>query len=275
MKRNLYTRTLGKQSAKFISELVHSNQDIFTLDDACKIYGRSRQETSDFLRNLVNRGIIARVKSGTFLILKMGQENTQLSNWPILARTLAGTEHYFISHYSAMRLLGMTTHALANVTITITKKIKVKKVNNISYQFIYSKPEHFWGNFEHWITKHEKIQMSDLERTILDGLERPDLCGGIKEIVRGIWIKQKEIDWDKLMQYSEKYHTISAIKRLAYILDMLDIGTSYLPKFEEILSSKKDYILLDPDGPKIGKYVNHWHIRLNIDIDELKSSVWS
>ncbi len=269
-----FNKTLGSISARVIYALIARGKDIFTLDDALEIYGRGRQETTHFLRDLVNRGVLARIKSGVFIILKMGQENTQLSNWPIIARILGGTENYYISHYSAMRLHGMTTHPLTIVIITMPKKRAAKKIQDVSYQFIYCKPSHFWGICELWVTKQEKVNVSDLERTFLDALERPDLCGGIKEIVRGIWSKQNQINWNKLVEYSKKYHTKAAVKRLGFILEMLQLGNDNLSWLENVISTGKDYILLDPDGDKLGKHLSRWRIQLNMNIDELKASVW-
>lgn len=81
-------KTLGTVSSELIIKLIEKSKDIFTLHNACEIYGKGRQETSDLLGDLVNRGVLVRIKSGVFLILKVGQEATQLSNWPLIARAL-------------------------------------------------------------------------------------------------------------------------------------------------------------------------------------------
>ncbi len=273
-KKNTKPKTIGPISSKMLQGLFAKGKIIFTLDDACEIYGRERQETTYFLRDLVNRGVLARIKSGVFLIVQMGQESTQLANWPIIARVLAGKNEYYISHYAAMRLHGMTTHPLMNVILTLSKRKPTKQVHNIQYQFIYSKSDHFWGTTQLWVTKQEKVCVSDLERTILDGLDRPDLCGGIKEIARGIWAKQKKIDWVKIVNYAKKYHSKAAVKRLGFILECLNLGLDYVSQLEEIISSKKDYILLDPNGAQMGNYLSRWRIRINMNKDEITASVW-
>jgi predicted transcriptional regulator of viral defense system len=215
--KSTYTKTLGSVGAKFINELKSQGKAVFTLDEASSLYGREKHETIKFLGELIQRGVLARIKSGVYLVLQMGQEDTQLNNWPVIAHYLAGTKNYVLSHYSAMRLHGMTTHPLMDVFITRFERQRAKKINNITYHFIYSKPVHFWGFSARWITKQDKVFVSDLEKTLLDGLERPELCGGIKEVVRGIWVKQNEIDWAKLVQYSENFRTKASVKRLGYI----------------------------------------------------------
>lgn len=268
------SKTLGPISAQLVQELIAASKTIFTLEDASRIYGKSKQETSSFLRDLVNRGVLIRIKSGTFLVSQYGQELTQLDNWPLIAKALTEPNEYFISHYSAMRLHGMTTHPLMHVFITMHKRKLAKRVHKLVYQFIYCKKPHFWGITEEWITKQEKIYVSDIERTILDGLDRPDLCGGIIEVVRGIWSKQKQIQWDKLAEYAINYHSKAAIKRLGYILEVLKLDEKCILFLKNQLVSNRDYILLDPNDEKKGKYLSKWKLQINMNISEIQASVW-
>lgn len=266
--------TLGPVSAYLLKELSKRDGPFFTLDQASAIYGREPNQTAKFLSSLIKRGVLARVSAGVYLVLQPGQEDVQLSNWPLIARVIMGSDDYFLSHYSAMRIHGMTTHSLVDAYITVSKKRAVKTVGNITYHFIYCKSGDFWGWGDYWATKQQKIYVSDIQKTLLDGFERPDLCGGIKEIVRGIGIKHKEIDWDKMVKYAENFRTKAAVKRLGFILEMLEIGMDHLPSLEKIIAAAEDYIFLDPSGSKEGKYCGRWRIRLNMNVEELKSSVW-
>lgn len=275
MKPKLFlSKTLGPVSAEFINELLRRAKVIFTLDDAASVYGLGKHQTGKFLSTLIKRNIIVRLKSAVYLILLAGQENIQLSTWPVIARELAGANDYCISYYSAMRLHGMTTHSLIDVYIKMSKRRNIKLINNINYHFIFAKPENVWGNSIYWVNKQDKIFVSDLERTILDGLDRPDLCGGIKEVIRGLWVKHQVIDWDKLVTYAEKFHTKAAVKRLGFILELLGLGNSCLPILTNLIASAKDYVLFDPNGLKEGRHLSRWGVRLNMHIEELKAGVW-
>ncbi len=266
-----YEKTLGPKSSELITQLTEKGKEVFTLSDAREIYGKGQQETIGLLRDLVQRKILARIKPGIFLILKIGLETTQLSNWPLIARTLVGQNPYYISHYSAMRLHGLTTHPLTKVFISVLKRKKSKRVQNIFYQFIYIKPDKFWGISDIWVNWQEKVKISDIEKTILDGLDRPDLSGGIKEVSHVIAASAKKIDWTRLMEYASRYPKASAIKRLGFILEVLNLNT-HLPNIEQIIHNKEDYILLDPNGKKAGKYLKRWRIKINMNIDEIKAS---
>ena len=273
-KELMATRTMGAVSAKFLGTLQKRGKTIFSLAEAKEIYGKNRYATGDFLSDLVKRGLLARIKAGSFLILQAGHENTQLKNWPIIARELAGKDPYFISHYSAMRLHGMTTHPVLTVFLTVSKRKPEKVLSGIAYHFIYSKKKHFWGGTTHWATKQDQVEVSDLERTVLDGLDRPDLCGGIIEIARGIWEAQRKVDFKKLSRHAKKFRTQAAVKRLGFLLETLNIASNAIPSLLKCIASAHDYVLLDPQGRKKGKYLRRWRLQLNLNLEEIKESVW-
>ena len=268
------SKTVGPVSAAFIANLQQRGKTIFSTAEAMEIYGKNRYATGDFLSDLVKRGILARVKAGVFLLLQAGSEDTQLRNWPVIARELAGGDPYFISHYSAMRIHGMTTHPLNHVLLTTLLRKNKKTLSGIAYNFIYSKKEHFWGDTSYWATKQEQVRVSDPERTLLDGFDRPELCGGITDVARGIWAAQKKIDFKKLGQYAARFRTKAAVKRLGFVLETLKIEPDLLPGLIKLIRQAGDYVILDPQGPKEGKHLKRWRIRVNLDPEELKASVW-
>ena len=268
------SKTVGPVSATFITRLQQRGKTIFSVAEAMRIYGKNRYATGDFLSDLVKRGILARIKTGVYLLLQTGNEDTQLRNWPVIARELAGKDPYFVSHYSAMRIHGMTTHPLNNVFLTTLKQKNKKTVSGISYNFINSKREHFWGDTSYWATKQEQVRVSDPERTLLDGFDRPELCGGITDVARGIWASQKKIDFKKLGQYAARFRTKAAIKRLGFVLETLKIAPDLLPGLAGMIGEARDYVTLDPQGPKEGKHLKKWRIQVNLDPEELKASVW-
>ncbi len=265
---------MGPVSAKFIATLQNNGKTIFHLDEAQEISGKHRAAVVDLLRDLVERGILARIKSGTFLILQTGNENTQLSNWPVIARELAGKDPYFISYYSAMRIHGMTSHPALQVYLTTPKRKTDKVIRSIAYHFVYSKKEHFWGTMTHWATKHDQVQVSDLERTILDAFDRPELCGGITDVVRGLWAVQKKINTERLVRYARQFRTKAVVKRLGFALEVLDCAVDAIPALGSLIAGAKDYVLLDPQAGKEGRRRKRWRIRENINTGELKAGIW-
>ena len=144
-------KTLGKVSAHLLQALLKKGKTTFTLDEALGHTASGYPVTVNLIARLVKRGLIARIKNGKYLILQTGAENTQLKNWPIIAREIVAPHPYFISHYSAMRLHAMTSHVTLDVYITTPVRTPNKKLQDIRYHFIFSKKKHFWGLPCWWI----------------------------------------------------------------------------------------------------------------------------
>ena len=256
-----HLKTLGPISAKFVSALKQKGQNIFTLKEAQDLLRKNSREATQFISDLIKRQIVYRLNRGTYLLFETMQESTQLGNWPLIAKALVTNSDYYISYYAAMRLHGMTMHALTEVQITLPKRCRDKEIYHIKYHFVYMKPEYFWGIEQKWVSKQEKVKVSDLERTILDCLSRADYCGGLIEVVKGFTSIYAKINWDKLIEYSYQYANKAAVKRLGYIAESLDIGSTYLPKLHEVIVDAQDYVLLDPIGEKKGKYHKKWYLK--------------
>jgi len=140
------------------------------------------------------------------------------------------------------------------------------------FRFIASAKYGFFGLMDHWVTKQEKVRISDPERTILDGLRLPEYCGGLTELAKGLWIRKPSLKADKLVDYALRMDVGAVIRRLGYLMELYDIGT---PVDRDRLRDKltDTYASLDPLMPAEGKYLRRWRLRLNVPSDELLSTV--
>jgi predicted transcriptional regulator of viral defense system len=258
-------RTLGKVSASLISRLYDENKPVFTISDARKILNKDYNQTTDLLSELVKRKVLSRLKGGKFLIIpqEVGNVDGYLGNWFVAASEVVNSPDYYIGFYSAMNHWGMLTQPLLKVFVVTPKRQIVPMQLKDSLTFVYMKEKFIWGINQEWVTQTQKVRISDLEKTILDGLLYPQHCGGITEIAKGIWITRDKIDYDKLGRYVGKYCKNVVAKRLGYILEILEIHTHSLLSF--LKQYVKDrYDLLDPTMPNTIKNKNTWRLIDNI-----------
>lgn len=61
--------------------------------------------------------------------------------------------------------------------------IRSQIIQGTEFRFVRSKLKDLFGITEMWVDKSEKIRVSDLERTLLDGLKQPAYCGGFKVVL--------------------------------------------------------------------------------------------
>lgn len=269
-------KTLGIVGAHLMSSLYESGRVIFTVDDIEEITGLNSNAAMKLAYELIKRNIISRLKPGKYIIIpqELGEDVTYIGNWYVAAREIVKSSHYYISHYSAMDIHNMVTHPITKVFVTTPKQEykKQRTVGNTAFEFIYMGAKYIWGVKKIWVTKSEQVRVSDIERTVIDCLYRPKYCGGVLEIVKGLWMKKQEIDFEKLLDYAIRFKKIVVTKRLGYILESLSLqDTGDLAKLRTRINNK--YYVLDPLLPTKDTYKNSWKLIVNISPEEMKKNV--
>lgn len=67
------------------------------------------------------------------------------------------------------------------------------------------------------------VCIADQEKTLIDCIDKQQYAGGISEVAKGLWEAKKEIDFEKLIEYAIKMENKSLLKRLGYLLDLLNL----------------------------------------------------
>ncbi|PIV38829.1 MAG: hypothetical protein COS29_05890 [Candidatus Omnitrophica bacterium CG02_land_8_20_14_3_00__42_8] len=271
-------KTLGAVSANLISSLYKLNKTIFKLQDIEAITGLKENAASDLAGKLIKRNIISRLKQGKYIIIpqEIGKDSKYIGNWYVAAREIVNSPDYYISYYSAMDMHNMVTHPVTKVFVNTPKQEykKQKIAGGVIFEFIYISSKNLWGIKNFWVTKSEQVKVSDIERTIIDCLYRPQYCGGILEIAKGLWMQKQKIDFNRLFNYAVRFDRIVVIKRLGYILESLGLKDAcYLNKLKSKINNK--YYTLDPLLNAVETYKNLWKCIANISPQEIKQAVHS
>lgn len=268
-------KTLGPLAARLVATLYSNNRPIFHSQEAADILN-GRATATKVLAQLIKHGVVVRLKPGSFRLVpfELGFEREYLGNPYIVARELAlhanqGTnEAYYLSHGSAFDLHQMVTQPQLVVYVSSPKMIRSLTIQGTEFRFVRCKPQHLFGLTQIWVDKNEKVCVSDLERTLLDGLKQPAYCGGFSEVAKGFSIKHQAINTKKLIEYAIQLDVGVVIRRLGYLMELYQIGESTQWEFlQSRLTST--YQLLDPDLPPEGRHTVKWRLKLNIPQDEL------
>lgn len=266
------SKTLGPQSAHLVETLHERRHTLFALPEVMEITGLRPPSARSFMRALVQRGVAARLRSGLYNLVpfELGKERDYLGNPYVVARELLRGHDYYLSHASAMDIHGMTTQPQLVVYATTTKLARKRTILGTEFRFVRCPASRFFGFTEHWATKEEKVLVSDIERTVLDGVRIPKYCGGITEVAKGFWMRRAAIDVKKLVDYALQLDFGSALGRLGYLMEILEIGSK---SDRESLRWKigTAYVPLDPVLPREGKFLARWRLRLNVSADEIRS----
>lgn len=230
----------------------------------------------ELLSDMTRRGLLMRLKEGVYYIIPYEQDSELfIPDWHLAAECLAGNAQYYIGYYSALQIHNLITQPSLKEQIVVSKRIRPSeiKIKDVRFQFIYHNEKYFFGKQKIWIDSFNKVSCSDLEKTFIDCLFKPDYAGGIVETAKAIYASRDKIKWDKLLDYAIKFDSQAVIKRLGFILEMLGIGQEITNDLQKIKSSS--YALLDTELPQTGKRISRWSIQQNLETETIRSAIYT
>ena len=265
------------QASLLLERLHEQKLTAFTTDQAY----HALPETSEIvikrlLGKMTSRGLLMRVKEGLYHIIPYEQDaKTFMPDWHLLAQYLVGDAKYYIGYFSAMAIHSLTTQPALKEQIVVSKQIKptTQRIKDIPFQFIYHNDEHFFGEKKTWIDSYNRVICSDLEKTIIDSLFKPSYAGGITEIVKAIAKSKDKINYQKLYEYAKKFNSQAVIKRLGFLLELLEINHPAIEMLQRLRTNS--FVLLEPGYPKEGKTISRWAIQQNIDTESILSPIYT
>jgi len=263
-------KTTRSRMASLIVGLYESGRTIFTTAEAAQITGLTIPLTSSLLHKARKRGLVSQLKRGLFVIVppELGRSAEYSGNPYLVTRYLVDDAPYFLSHATAMELHRMVTQPQFVIFVSSTKRIPQQTLHGTQFRFVLIKPNDFFGNTKHWVTKQESVEISDIERTILDGLRHPGYCGGVTDVAKGLWMRHSDMRVAKLIEYAKRLNFGSIYRRLGYLLELFGIATE--AELQSLRNTLTDtYVPLDPSLPNEGSHLAKWRLRLNIPPEEL------
>jgi predicted transcriptional regulator of viral defense system len=259
---------LGSMELKLILTLEEEGKRIFSTADAYRILKSSRDSVNSALYRLRMKGRIEEIERGKYLLIpsKAGYRGKWAEVPFIVASKIV--EPYYIGFASALNYWGMTEQVPGTVFVVTTKRKRNLEYGSVKFKFVTFSNKRFFGIVEGEIDD-EKFKISSKEKTIADGLIYPKYCGGLDEVVKGIWESQDELDFVKVWDYSNEMKNESAKRRLLYILNILGIKKAYRERPDV---PPKGLMWLDPNGPKKAlEYSKEYGLIINRTKDELLS----
>jgi len=178
-----------------------------------------------------------------------------------------------ISHWSAMHHHGLTEQVPRDVFVLTTTgawipRSRVKQghasgssaVGDTTYRFVQIRPDRFFGDAKVWVGD-ARVSVTDLERTLLDGLSMPQHCGDFAEVIHAFRVGMERLDIERITEYAIRLGVTTA-KRLGWVLDAQGVPPAKLAKLRAL--PIKGYGTLDPTGPRRGPCNRRWMSQENL-----------
>jgi len=144
----------------------------------------------------------------------------------------------------------------------------------LRFRFITLTPYKFFG-IQTVTIEDQLVRITTSSKTLVDGLDRPELCGGIVELAKGL--KRYAGDganstgvalWAQLTADAQRLGNRTVFKRLGYLVEVLGLGVGeWLDRWRAEISPGET--LLDPRYGRRGSYHAGWNLRLNVNEEQL------
>ncbi len=239
-------------------------EEVFTIEDIREKTDMSDDALKKFLYRLKKQGWIEQIERGKYMQLPLGAEEGEYTvNEFVIGSMLV--EPHSIAYWSALHHYGFTEQIPSTVFLQTTSRKKHRRVEvfGINYRIIRLVPEKFFGTIiERFDNKI--VNITDKEKTIVDCLDKPQYCGGLIEVIKGL--VEKDYDPNRLIEYAEKIGNTGVIRRLGFLSDYyeLDIEVPHLNK------GIRNYLLLDPIMPERGDKSSRWRLTINLGKEEME-----
>jgi predicted transcriptional regulator of viral defense system len=261
------TISLSNAEATLLTDLAGKGKDIFSTRDAYRILGTSRP-TRETLERLVRKGWLERIEKGKYLIvpLEAGRERVWTEDAFVLAGHLVSPG--MIAYWTAMSHWNLTDQVprITYVQTPARKENRTPVVLGMRFRIVRVKEGKFFGG--HALRVGETtVYVTDLEKTLIDCLDRPELSGGVAQVAVALREAEGEMDWGRTTEYLRRFGSGAVVKRLGFLVESIELSR---PPGPEVLSEWQSLLTagisrLDPSSPREPhRIVTRWRIGVNL-----------
>lgn len=260
---------LSAELANALSRLASSGKSVFTVDDLAQAIGKPARQVWRTLSFLVDRGWAVRLMKGVYLIvpLEAGPESVWSQDSLVIAGYLA--KPGAVAYWSACHYWNWTEQVPRTVFVQTPQRVRTttRRVIGVLYRFVHVQPAKFFGTVERSVGQGQAI-VTEREKTLVDALDHPELCGGIAQVVEMLPAAAQAMNWDRADEHLKRLGSGAAYKRLGLLVEHLGEEVRIPGRAERIERWRSlltgGYAPLEPRRPMTGPTNARWRVRLNV-----------
>jgi predicted transcriptional regulator of viral defense system len=243
-------------------------------DLATDLLGVSRKHAVNLLASMARKGALHRVGRGCYAVIPpdvLYGRRSYVADPHLLLHDLMESngagDLYYVAYQSAAAIHGAAHQLPFALQVAIPRQRRPIELGRARIQFVQLKPEKLFG-FQQVHYHDVPLNVSDREKTILDCLERYDLCGGVAEVARTISGLIEEVEPTKLLDYLQRMDNQALAQRLGLVLERLSTVQQIEGGLIDGIAQRAGVHIyaLDPHEPQAGVLDSRWRIRENVDI---------
>jgi len=263
--------------ARVIVALESRGTRLVTPADIARLTDCSRSYAALLLHRLERKKWVDRVSKGKYLFVPAaaGYEERFPSLNPLLAGSALISPYYY-SYSTANAYHGLTTQLPATVYLATTTKKPLFVWKNTRFRFVTLAGRKFFG-FTKARVQAAEVNMAEMEKAIIDSIDKPKHSGGIEEVLGVIHRAHRRADTSKLIEYAVRMKTHAVCQRLGFMLEFLAEKCLADPLTKNLRDKLHSGVGMTPIyiGPRErgGDYSRDWRVIKTASDEQLLSEI--
>lgn len=201
--------------------------DVLHISDVSTTLNLSRSDAGKRLSRWMQQGWLRRVGRGAYIPVPLDALDADrvLDDPWVLVPALFSPG--YIAGRTAAEHWGLTEQIFSDIVVITAQQIRVRHQYRHGTEFTlkHLRKEKIYGTRVVW-RHNTKVQISDLQRTMVDMLDEPALGGGIQHVSDCLksYLKHQDRDDLMLMEYAKRLDNGAIFKRLGFLAECEPLG---------------------------------------------------
>ena len=183
---------------------------IFRLKDVETLVG-NLYSAKDLLQNSKKQRLICQVRRNLYVVTDLASK-VSLANKFEIAGKISPTS--YLSYQSALEFHGLAHQVFYDLWVSSSKRFNSFEFEGIRFQYCESKSLSGVMN----ANSSPFIRVTNLERTVIDCIDKIERCGGLEELIQSISLISY-LDQELLLNYLQEFNKQFLYQKVGFILE--------------------------------------------------------
>lgn len=268
-------RSLSPQESRVVLSLAERAEREATRREIIGILGATPESADHVIRSLRRKGWLERASWGRYLLIPPDRGPEALGESNLLALASQIADPYYIGYGTAAMHYGMTTQHRNVIWLVTPLHLRDRPLLGAQVRIVNQAQRKFFGFGPVNVLGYE-VMMSDREKTAIDCIDRPALCGGVSEAAYIFGAACRKLDWHKAADYLRRIDSIALIRKFGWLADHVgaEMPCELRSSLLALTGKQSTKAALGPRKRKEGTigYQREWKLSVNVDEGELHES---
>jgi predicted transcriptional regulator of viral defense system len=232
----------------------------FTRDELCTLTG-NYDTAGTVLKNYMKKGYVMNVKRNLYVAVNLA-DRQPVANKQRIAGKITPTA--YVSHHAAFEYYGCANQVSYQVEVSSMTPFATFSFDGLVFMYIASRIK------DGVITRPDGVRVTDIERTVIDGIHDFEKVAGLEELLRCIPLVPS-VREDKLLAYLASYGKQVLYQKTGYILRhfqrTFDLNDAFFSECAAHIGKSTRYLT----GKNDGIYNGEWRLVVPPDLMKMTS----